>query len=321
VVGPPPAITPETRIFIAGHRGLVGSGLLRLYETHGFGNLITRTREQADLSEPGAVRALFAEERPEVVYIAAAKVGGIRANVASPVDFLHDNLVLQCNLLRESWQAGAGTVVLLGSSCTYPRAAPQPMKEEYLMTGPLEPTNEGYALAKLAGLKLAQYYEKQHGMRVVNPIPCNVYGTNDHFDLTRAHVLSSLVRRFVDAVEEDQSEVTLWGTGTPRREFIHVDDLCVALDLIASEWRSSEPINVGPGTDVSIAELAALVSDAVGYGGRIRWDTSMPDGMPRKCLEVSLVRELGFTPQISLEAGIEQTVAEYRSLRTEIATA
>lgn len=307
-------ITPDTRIFIAGHRGLVGSGLLRHYQDRGYGHLLTRDRAELDLADRPAVEEFFAETRPEVVFLAAAKVGGIKANMDAPVEFMHDNLMIQCNVLRAAWETEVELVVLLGSSCIYPRECPQPMKEEYLLTGPLEPTNEGYALAKLAGLKLGQYYNAEYGMRVINPIPCNVYGTNDHFDLARAHVLSSLVKRFVDAREAGAEEVTLWGTGTPRREFIHVDDLCAGIDLLASSHESPEPINIGPGEDISIADLAALISETVGFGGEIRWDSSMPDGMPRKCMDVSRARELGFTPQISLQEGVARTVAEYLAL-------
>lgn len=309
------SLGPDTRIFITGHRGLVGSGVQRYYQEAGYQHVLTRSREELDLTDPTALAEFLAGARPHVIIAAAAKVGGIAANMAEPVEFLHDNLIIQSVLLREAQRAGVETVVMLGSSCIYPRACPQPMREEYLMTGPLEPTNEGYALAKLAGLKLGQYYEAQYGLRVVNPIPCNVYGTNDHFDLKRAHVLGSFVRRFVDAKESSQPEVVLWGTGAPRREFIHVDDLSAALHLVATEWDSSEPINVGSGLDVSIRELADLVSEAVGYEGVISWDHSKPDGMPRKLLDVSRIRELGFESRISLEEGIHRTVAEYSALK------
>jgi GDP-L-fucose synthase len=255
--------------------------------------------------------------RPDVVLLAAAKVGGIQANRLYPADFIFDNLAIQTNVIDESRRVGVRELVFLGSSCVYPRECPQPMKEEYLLTGPLEPTNEAYALAKIAGLRMAQYYQKQHGMRAICPMPSNLYGTNDNFHPEHSHVLSALVRKFCDAVDTQASSVTVWGTGRARREFLHVDDLAEAVLLLIDRWDSPEIINVGPGDDVSIRELAELVASKAGFSGEIVWDTSMPDGMPRKLLDISKISALGFKPKISLDRGIEQTIAEYRLKRSE----
>jgi GDP-L-fucose synthase len=247
----------------------------------------------------------------------AAKVGGIAANKADPVGFLSENLRMQLNLFQACHKFGIRKNLFLGSSCVYPRDCPQPMKEEYLLTGPFEPTNEGYALAKIAGLKLGNYYHEQYGMLTISPMPCNIYGTNDHFDLERSHVLSALVRRFVDAKDESNAFVTLWGTGSARREFIHVQDVAQALLFLIDNYDSTEIINVGTGTDVSVRDLAKLIAEQVGYSGGIRWDQTKPDGMPRKCLDVSKLTRLGFQAQIGLEEGIQRTIAEYRQLKKD----
>lgn len=294
---------------------MVGSALVRALTRTGYTNLLTAPRPGVDLRDCDAVRKLFAEIRPDVVVLAAAKVGGIQANRLHPAEFLYDNLAIQTNVIHEAQRNGVRELVFLGSSCVYPAQCPQPMKEEYLLTGPLEPTNEGYALAKIAGLRMAQYYQKQYGIRAICPMPSNLYGTNDNFHPENSHVLSALVRRFCDAVDAQATSVTVWGTGRARREFLHVDDLAEAVLLLIDRWDSPEIINVGPGDDVSIRELAELIAAKAGFSGEIGWDTSMPDGMPRKLLDISKISALGFKPKISLERGIEQTIDEYRRMK------
>lgn len=291
---------------------MVGSALVRALTRAGYTNLVTAPRPGVDLRDCEAVRKLFAELKPDVVILAAAKVGGIQANRSRPAEFMYDNLAIQTSVIHESQRAGVRELVFLGSSCVYPRECPQPMKEEYLLTGPLEPTNEGYALAKIAGLRLAQYYQKQYGMRVICPMPSNLYGTNDNFHPENSHVLSALVRKFCDAFDNHESTVTVWGTGNARREFLHVDDCADAVMLLIERWHSPEIINVGAGDDISIRDLAELIARKAGFTGDIAWDTSMPDGMPRKLLDISKIAALGFTPRVSLEQGIEQTIHEYR---------
>lgn len=305
----------HSRIFLAGHRGMVGSALLRALRSQGFSNIVTATSGELDLRDTTSVRVFFERERPEFVLLAAAKVGGIQANCRFPGEFLRDNLMIQTNVIHQSHLSGVRKLMFLGSSCIYPRECPQPMKEQYLMTGALEPTNEGYALAKIAGIRMAQYYERQYGLQTVCPIPCNLYGPNDNFDPATSHVLSALIKKFVDAVDSQAEEVVLWGTGSARRELMHVDDAARALLFLMEEWHSSEIVNVGTGTDVCIRELAELIARKVTYTGRILWDTSMPDGMPRKCLDVSKIAGLGYHHQVQLNEGIEQMVCEYRSRR------
>lgn len=310
------AIEKTDKIFVAGHRGMVGSAMTRALQAAGYQQLITASRDSLDLRDRPAVAEFFQRQRPDVVILSAARVGGINANRLHPAGFLHDNLAIQTNVIEESRLAGVKLLVFLGSSCIYPREAPQPMKEEYLLTGPLEPTNEAYALAKIAGLRMAYYYQQQYGMRVVCPMPCNLYGTNDSFDPQNSHVLSALVKKFCDAADRaadnTQTSVTVWGSGTARREFLHVDDAARGILLLIDRWHSPELINLGSGTDISIRELASLIASKAGFTGEVQWDTSMPDGMPRKLLDVSKIAALGFTPTISLEEGIERTIAEYR---------
>ena len=306
------AIEKTDKIFVAGHRGMVGSAMMRALQAAGHQQLITASRDSLDLRDRPAVAEFFQRQRPDVVILSAARVGGINANRLHPAGFLHDNLAIQTNVIEDSRLAGVKLLVFLGSSCIYPREAPQPMKEEYLLTGPLEPTNEAYALAKIAGLRMAYYYQQQYGMRVVCPMPCNLYGTNDSFDPQNSHVLSALVKKFCDAADSRQTSVTVWGSGTARREFLHVDDAARGILLLIDRWHSPQLINLGSGTDISIRELAALIASKAGFTGELRWDTSMPDGMPRKLLDVSKIAALGFTPAISLEEGIERTIAEYR---------
>lgn len=303
------------KIFVAGHRGMVGSAIHRRLLAEGYRNVVTRAKNELDLRDTRAVSGFFSEEKPEYVFLAAARVGGIMANMESPGEFLYDNLMIQSNVIHQSFLAGVKKVCFLGSSCIYPRECPQPMREEHLMTGKLEPTNEGYAVAKLAGVKMMECYRRQYGLKGVSPIPCNLYGTNDSFDPRSAHVLSSLVRKFIDAVDNGEGEVTVWGTGVARREFLHVDDLADAVLFLMTHPDPPEIINVGSGFDVSIRELAGMVARAAGFGGKLLWDASKPDGMLRKCLDVARMTGLGFRPRIGLEEGIARTVAEYRDLK------
>lgn len=302
----------DKRILITGASGMVGSALVRVLKSRSFGNLLTPTHRELNLCNTAQVEGYFAKYQPEYVFMVAAKVGGIAANKVDPVGFLSDNLRMQLNLFEACHKFGTRKNLFLGSSCIYPRESPQPMREEYLLTGPLEPTNEGYALAKILGLKLAQYYYQQYGMLTVCPMPCNIYGTNDHFDLQNSHVLSALVRRFVDGQDNASSEVVLWGTGAARREFIHVEDAAEALLFVLQHVETPEPINLGTGTDISILDLAHLVAGLVGYTGDIKWDSSKPDGMLRKCLDVSRLDAMGYKPRISLRDGVARTIDEYR---------
>ena len=304
-------------ILVTGTTGMVGFAVCRLLQRRGFTGILSPTRPELDLCRHAQVEEYFARHRPDYVLMVAAKVGGIAANLADPVGFLHENAHMQLNLFEACHKYQARKNLFLGSSCIYPRECPQPMKEEYLLTGPLEPTNEGYALAKIMGLKLAQYYYQQYGMLTVCPMPCNIYGTHDHFDLQRSHVLSALIRRFVDAQVAGMGLVTLWGTGVARREFIHVDDVAEAILFLMEHAESPEIINVGTGEDISIRELAILIASVVGYTGEVRWDASKPDGMLRKCLDPSRLIKMGFNPRIELQEGIERTIAEYRQLKSE----
>lgn len=299
----------ESKVYVAGHRGLVGSAIQRRLEGEGYGNLLTRGRADLDLTDARAVDELFAAERPEYVFLAAAKVGGILANATYPADFLRDNLSIQLNVLDAAHRHGVKKLLFLGSSCIYPKFAPQPMKEEHLLTGELEPTNEPYAIAKIAGIKLCQAYCKQHDADFISAMPTNLYGPGDDFDLQSSHVLPALIRKFHEAKENGATDVTVWGTGKPRRELLHVDDLADACVFLMDNYSGGEPVNVGVGEDVSISELAALVGEVVGYEGDISYDTSMPDGTPRKLLDVSVLEGLGWRARIPLKEGIEQTYA------------
>lgn len=305
----------DAKIFVAGHRGMVGSALVRHLQDKEFTKIVTAPKQELDLRDPQKVAAFFEREQPEYVLLAAAKVGGIQANRRFPADFIYDNLMIQNNVIHQSYLSGVKKLLFLGSSCIYPRECPQPIKEEYLLTGPLETTNEAYALAKISGLRMAQYYQQQYGMHSINPMPCNIYGPKDSFDLQQSHVLSALVRKFTDAVDENKREITLWGSGAARREFLHVDDLADALLFLMENWDSPEIINVGSGTDITIRELAEMIARKVNFNEKIIWDTSMPDGMPRKCLDVSKLSALGFRPAIKLEDGIDRVIDEYRSIK------
>jgi len=303
------------RIFVAGHQGLVGSALLRRLTAAGYTALITRTRAELDLTCQAAVSDFFNTERPQYVFLAAAKVGGILANDTAPFDFLRDNVLIQSHVIESAYRCGVHKLLFLGSSCIYPRLCPQPMKEEYLLTGALEPTNEWYAIAKIAGLKLCQALRRQHGFDAISAMPTNLYGPNDNFSLTSSHVLPALVRKFCEAEASGASQVTVWGSGTPRREFLHVDDLASALIFLMEHYSEAAPINVGWGEDVSVGELAYAIKAATGFQGEIVFDATKPDGTPRKLLDVSRLQTLGWRPTIALKAGLQETVAWYRAHR------
>lgn len=296
-----------SRIFVAGHRGLVGSAIVRRLQSEGFTRIITRTRAECDLENQGAVFKLFLEEKPEYVFMAAAKVGGILANKTFPVDFIRSNLMVQNNIIDASSYSGVTKLLFLGSSCIYPKLCPQPIKEEYLLTGALEPTNEWYAIAKIAGIKTCQAYREQHGLNAISLMPTNLYGPGDNFDLASSHVLPAMIRKFHEAKVSGQSEVLIWGTGSPRREFLHVDDLADACLHLMSSYDSGEIVNVGTGEDVTILELARVVKEIVGFQGDIVLDPSKPDGTPRKQLDVSRLRSLGWKHSIDLQEGIRRT--------------
>jgi GDP-L-fucose synthase len=297
----------SSRIYVAGHRGLVGSAICRRLREDGYSNLIVRGRGDLDLFDRPAVDAFFAREKPEYVFLAAAKVGGILANSTYPVEFLRDNLAIQLNVMDAAYRNGAGKIEMLGSSCIYPKLAPQPIKEEYLLTGPLEPTNEWYAIAKIAGIKLAQAYRQQYGFRAISLMPTNLYGPGDQFDLNKSHVLPALMRKAHEARGNYSQEMVVWGSGNPRREFMHVDDLADAAVFLMLHYEEPEIVNVGVGTDVSIRELAQLICKVTEFKGRLVFDPSKPDGMPQKLLDVSKLTSLGWRARIGLEEGIAST--------------
>ena len=302
---------PDSSIFVAGHRGLVGSALVRLLQAEGFQNLVTRGRDQLDLRDPAAVEAFFAQARPEYVFLAAAKVGGILANDAQPVEFLEDNLRIQSNVIGAAYRHGARKLVFLGSCCIYPKVTPQPIREDALLTGPLEPTNEAYAIAKIVGIKQCQAYRKQYGFDAISVMPTNLYGPGDNFDPFSAHVLPALIHRFHQAKVNGDDTMVVWGSGVQRREFLHVDDMASATLFLMRHYSSGEIVNVGTGSDLSIAELAALIARVVGFGGRIEQDTSKPDGTLLRRSDISRLRGLGWEPKIGLEEGIASTYRWY----------
>lgn len=294
---------------------MVGSATLRLLQRHGFANLLTLNSKELDLTNQLAVERFLEKEKPEVVILCAAKVGGIQANMDNPATFLLGNLQIQNNLMAASLKNHVNKFVFLGSSCIYPKDCPQPMKEEYLMTGKLEPTNEGYAIAKIAGIKLLEGLKKQYGFNSISLMPCNLYGPNDSFDLSHSHVLSALVKRFADAQKENIPEITLWGTGVARREFMHVDDMSRAILFFLEKYDDYQFINIGTGIDLSIKELAEMIATLTGYAGKILWDNSKPDGMLKKCMDVSRMEALGFYPEITLQTGIRQMIEIYKQLK------
>jgi GDP-L-fucose synthase len=298
------AMNKESKIFVAGHRGMVGSSIVRRLQAEGFTQILTRNRSDLDLLDRLAVRRFFEMERPEIVFDAAARVGGIIANSEKPVEFLIENLTIQNNVIQAAADFGAAKLLFLGSSCIYPKLAPQPISEDSLLTGPLEPTNDAYALAKIAGIKLCQAYAKQCGKNFISAMPTNLYGPNDNFDLRTSHVLPALIRKVHEAKTSNARTVSVWGTGTPRREFLHVDDLADACLFLLKNYDSPEIVNIGCGEDVSIRELAETVRETLGFDGDLVFDTSKPDGTPRKLLNIEKIRSLGWTPRIPLREGI-----------------
>ena len=303
-----------SKIYVAGHRGLVGSAILRELQRAGYSNLVGRTRSELDLLETTAVARFLESEKPEYIFMAAAKVGGINANNTQPAEFLYENLVIQNNLIHGAFRVGVKKFLFLGSSCIYPQLAPQPMREDSLLSGPLEPTNEWYAIAKIAGIKLCQAYRKQHGCNFISAMPTNIYGPNDNYDLQTSHVLPALIRKFHEAKRSGAAQVVCWGTGKPYREFLYSDDLARACLFLMDRYDEAQFINVGYGSDVTIADLTRLVKRIVGFEGEIVWDESRPDGAPRKLLDSSRLFKLGWKPLVELEAGIRMA---YQSFKEE----
>jgi len=303
---------PDSKIYVAGHRGLVGSGVVRNLRQRGYRKLLLRTHHELDLTEQSAVRDFFGKERPDAVIMAAARVGGIQANNTRPAEFIRDNLLIQDNVIDAAQRTGVAKFVFLGSSCIYPKLAPQPIKEDYLLTGPLEPTNEWYAIAKIAGLKMCQAYRRQYGFNAISLMPTNLYGPGDNFDLQNSHVLPALIRRFHEAALRGDGAMTIWGTGTPRREFLHVDDMADAVVHLMETYDQEPIVNLGWGEDVTIRELAELIAEVTGFKGRLEFDVGKPDGTPRKLLDTTRLTSLGWRPKITLRAGIEQTYAWFK---------
>lgn len=297
----------SAKIYVAGHRGLVGSAILRKLKADGYTNLVYRTSSELDLRNQNEVVQFFENEKPEYVFLAAAKVGGIVANNTYPADFIRDNLMIQNNIIDASYQNGVKKLLFLGSTCIYPKFAPQPMKEEYLLTGELEPTNEPYAIAKIAGIKMCQSYNRQYGTKYISVMPTNLYGPNDNFDLETSHVLPALIRKFHEAKINNSSYVEVWGTGTPKREFLYSDDLADACVFLMNNYEDNEIVNIGVGEDISIKELAELISTVVGYNGEITFNTTKPDGTPRKLVDVTKINGLGWKASTSLEEGLKET--------------
>jgi len=304
-------VDPDDRIFVAGARGMVGGAICRALESADYDNVLAPGRDDLDLGDQPAVDAWFAEHKPDRVFLAAARVGGIHANDTYPAEFIHDNLVIETNVIHSAWKYAVKKLCFLGSSCIYPKHAPQPMKEEYLLTGPLEPTNEWYAVAKIAGVKMCQAYRRQYGFDAISLMPTNLYGSGDNFHPQNSHVLPALIRRFHEAKEEGRDKVVIWGTGSPKREFLHVDDLADACLFLMQRYSGEEIVNVGVGEDIAILDLARLVAGVVGFEGEIGTDASKPDGAPRKLLDVSRLDALGWEAKIGLKKGIEQTYRWY----------
>jgi GDP-L-fucose synthase len=302
----------EAKIYVAGHRGMVGSAICRKLQNEGFGNLVTRTSSELDLRHQQSVFDFFEIEKPEYVFLAAAKVGGIQANNIYRAEFLYDNLMIQNNVIHQAYAHGVKKLMFLGSSCIYPKMAPQPLKEEYLLTGLLESTNEPYAIAKIAGIKMCESYRRQYGADFISVMPTNLYGPNDNYDLHNSHVLPALLRKFHEAKQQGAQEVVVWGSGSPLREFMHVDDLAEACVFLMNQYSGEGFLNVGTGIDISIKELALLVQEITGFTGELRFDKTKPDGTPRKLMDVGKLEALGFKSKISLEEGIRQVYEEYK---------
>jgi GDP-L-fucose synthase len=304
---------PDSKIYVAGHWGLVDGGIVRALQAQGFTNLVMRAHAELDLCDQQAVDAFFAAEMPEYVFLAAAKVGGIHANETYPAEFIRDNLLIQTNIIDAAYRNGCKKLLFLGSSCIYPKLCPQPIKEEYLLTGPLEPTNKWYAIAKIAGIKMCQAYRKQYGFDAISAMPTNLYGPGDNFHPENSHVLPALIRRFHEAKERGAESVTIWGMGTPRREFLYVDDLADAVVFLMQNYSDAEHVNVGCGEDMTILELAELVAKTVGYTGRILTDPTNPDGTPRKLLDINRLTVLGWIPHVAFRDGIERVYTAFRT--------
>lgn len=302
----------DSKIYIAGHKGLVGSAITRNLRKNGYNNLIFRTFDELDLTNQKTTAQFFSEVKPEYIFLAAAKVGGIKANNDFPAEFIYQNLQIQNNIIHNAYLSGTKKLLFLGSSCIYPRDCPQPIKEEYFMTGPLEKTNEAYAIAKIAGIKMCQSYNKQYGTKFISVMPTNLYGPGDNFDLETSHVLPALLRKFHEAKTENKSEVIMWGTGKPKREFLHVDNLADACVYLMNNYENSEIVNIGTGEDIEIIELAKMIKNIVGFKGKITNDLSKPDGTPRKLLDVSRLHKLGWKHKINLKMGIKNTFDWFR---------
>jgi GDP-L-fucose synthase len=309
-------ISKDSSIFIAGHKGMVGSSILRCFLNKGFSNVLIRNKKELDLRIQKEVDFFFKSNKIDCVILAAAKVGGIQANINYPADFFYDNLLIQTNVIYAAKNNNVKKIIFLGSSCIYPAACPQPMKEKYLLSGPLEPTNEGYALAKVTGIKMLKAFNTQYGLESLTIIPPNLYGPNDSFDLENCHVLSALVKRFLDAKTKKWNEITLWGTGIARREFMHVDDIAEAVYFLLNQKIENDILNIGHGKDISIKELAMIIAQKTNFSGEILWDTSKPNGMLKKCMDVSKMEQINFVPKINLKEGIDQMIEEYKKIQT-----
>jgi GDP-L-fucose synthase len=297
----------NSKIYVAGHRGLVGSAVIKALEKRGYNNLIFKTRKELDLINQAAVDLFFKKNKPEYVFLASAKVGGIMANKNYPAEFIYENLMVAANIINAAYKNKVKKLIFLGSSCIYPRLAPQPIKEEYLLTSPLEPTNEAYAIAKIAGLKLCEFYNQQYGTNYIAVMPTNLYGPNDNFDLTSSHVLPAMIRKFHEAKLRGEKTITLWGSGRPKREFLHVTDLAEALVFLMNKYKGKELLNIGAGQDLSIKELANKIKAVTGFKGKILWDKTKPDGTPRKLLNINKIKALGWKPKINLDKGLLET--------------